>query len=188
MSFALRLAVPAFAVGAVALIAACHGKAEFPSEHREAALACPSDPRFASSPMTDAGVATPADDSCSSDDACTKGNHGRCVSHGHTASHCSYDACMSDGDCAAGTTCDCARDGNRCVASNCRSDAECGGLGCSPAQARSCNDPGGVVGYFCHTKADSCTDSDDCGGRTNFCEYSPPAGHWVCVDHGRCVG
>lgn len=184
-----RHVVPAVAIGLVAVVAACHGKAEFPYQHREAPQACALDPRFADA---GAAVATPTatagvDEPCSRDDECTKGVHGRCVMHGHAASHCSYDACMSDGDCAAGKTCACQDDGNRCVPSNCRTDAECGGLGCSPTEARSCNSYGGIIGYYCHTKKDSCTDQSDCGAHSS-CDYEPSAGRWVCVDHGVCVG
>lgn len=183
-----RSIVPALAIGLVAVAAACHGKAEFPYQHRDAPQACPVDPRFADAGATVANGTPNADQSCSRDEECTQGTHPRCVSHGHQASHCSADACMSDGDCAAGTTCACDRDGNRCVPSNCRSDADCGGLGCSPTEARSCNAYGGIIGYYCHTKKDSCTDSNDCSGRTSNCEYETETGRWACVDHGTCVG
>jgi len=175
------------ALGAVT-IAACHGRAEFPSAHRETAAACPADPKFSAEDSAPRAATADSDDaqSCGEDKDCTKGRHGRCV-HARF-SHCGYDACMSDAECPSGRACACATDGNRCVPANCRSDADCGGRGCSPSEARTCNSHEGIVGYYCHTPKDSCTDSNDCGGATSDCEYSPEEGRWTCVDHGRCVG
>lgn len=182
-----RAVVASVASVAVILAVACHGKAEFPYQHRAIAEACPEVQRPPSPPSTRDGGAGP-DEGCSVDADCTTGKHPRCVAHGHVASRCSSDECATDADCAAGKTCSCDEDGNRCVSSNCRTDAECGGRGCSPWVSRSCSGSATTVGYYCHTPKDSCTDSNDCSGATSGCEYSPEDGRWICVDHGRCVG
>ncbi len=184
--------VPSLVAAGIAVVAACHGKAAFPYQHRDAALECPATPkpegeRSVRSP--DAGVPPVADETwCSYDSDCSKGKNGRCVSHGHMASHCGYDECATDADCKDGKVCACDHDGNSCVSANCHTDADCGGRGCSPAYGHSCNGFSTLWGYYCHTAKDSCTDDSDCSGSTSHCIYSSEDARWVCVDAGRCVG
>jgi hypothetical protein len=76
--------------------------------------------------------------------------------------------------------------GNVCVPANCRVDADCGAGGsCSPTASTS-GPFYGIVGYYCHTCSDACTNDDDCadagvscfGGP--YCVRDPAVGHWVC--------
>jgi hypothetical protein len=96
---------------------------------------------------------------------------------------------------------------NRCqTASNCTVDADCGPGGfCSPSvvddfcfcpstalcapsdkcyagttEVRcACGDSCGH-GYFCHTKADTCLDDEDCG-TSGSCNFDKLAGRWQCA-------
>jgi hypothetical protein len=101
---------------------------------------------------------------------------------------CSYDACASDSDCGAGAVCDC-RDGanynaNTCFRGDCRVDADCGGEYCSPSLTQLGSDcvnvPQGSVGYFCHTRQDTCTNDSDCSMPGGTCAFSADVGHWQC--------
>ncbi len=174
----------------VALAVACRGtSAHFPERHRDVASACPSTPRAPgyNNPNLDAGKGYSGQ--CERDTDCVAGRNGRCSFPGHAQSMCSYDQCMADADCGAGKVCDC-RDGHTCLPANCHTDADCGGLGCSPTNATSCGNMGGTVGYYCHTKKDDCIDDGDCkkkGTESGMCVYEPAASRWTC-NYDRCVG
>ncbi len=127
-------------------------------------------------------------ETCSSDASCTKGVNGRCNRLGDSAMcQCTYDECAGDSDCPSGQTCACHgspymyNEDNFCIAGNCRIDSDCGKGGyCSPSGDIS------VVGYYCHTPQDSCTNDNDCpacsGGLANQprCVYSNSGGSWQC--------
>ena len=134
------------------------------------------------------------DGDCSTDADCTEGMNGRClVASRISRTYCSYDQCITDGDCgdavcrcgAAGST-----EANGCYAGNCVTDADCGATGyCSPSLG-SCGDYEGTVGYFCRTCADECVSDADCGGGEPggpFCAFEPGVGHWKCFNT-HCVG
>ena len=127
---------------------------------------------------------------CKADADCKQGVHGRCIGHGGgpAGCFCTYDKCSGDSGCANGSTCAC-RDspymgssGNQCVPGNCRVDSDCGkGGSCSPSGAWS------VVGYYCHTPTDTCTNDDDCPIRNCSgtpteprCVYSASVQSWQC--------
>jgi hypothetical protein len=116
---------------------------------------------------------------CQSHDDCSDGVNGRCQAFGY---ECTYDACFTDRDCAAGELCDCAgglHGSHRCLpATDCRVDADCpSGRFCSPSGSRTCVNLNGVVGYFCHTPA------DDCGADCPLaCVFDADIGHWRCTD------
>ncbi|HKU40744.1 MAG TPA: hypothetical protein VJR89_21435, partial [Polyangiales bacterium] len=60
-------------------------------------------------------------------------------------------------------------DNNRCLAGNCRVDADCGQSGyCSPSFG-SCGSLDGVVAYYCHTCQDECIDDEDCSRLQGEC-------------------
>jgi hypothetical protein len=180
------------ALAVVGAALACRGRAEFPYEHRSAALACPENVKPESERTVrgpDAGTPPPADATwCSYDSDCTKGKNGRCNYHGHRISDCTYSECSTDADCKEGQLCNCEATGNQCVSANCRTDAECGGRGCSPSYGHSCNGERSLGGFYCHTAKDSCTDDGDCSGSTSHCVYQPEVARWTCVDAGHCVG
>ena len=127
-------------------------------------------------------------ETCTSDASCTKGVNGRCNHLGGSATcQCTYDECAGDSDCPSGKTCACHgspymyNDNNFCIAGNCRIDSDCGKGGyCSPSGDAS------IVGYYCHTPQDSCTNDNDCptcsGGLANQprCVYSNSGGSWQC--------
>ena len=132
---------------------------------------------------------------CSADSQCTAGTDGRCVASGGGVAfcQCTYDTCQHDADCGAGQTCACHGApygnglGNTCTPSGCRVNADCGSGGyCSPADnTMSC---GSLLGYFCHTPSDQCTDDSDCGtmGGYQVCTYSMSLGYWQCQMQGLC--
>jgi hypothetical protein len=103
---------------------------------------------------------------------------------------CTYDACVSDGDCKLGGPCVCRSNlagANTCLAGNCRVDADCGAGGsCSPTYDFGCGHYIGIVGYFCHTPRDSCLDDSDCAP-PGECRHNPATGAWVCAS-SQCVG
>jgi hypothetical protein len=102
---------------------------------------------------------------------------------------CTYDACMQDSECPANRVCECSYGGNACILANCHTDAECGGLGCSPTRSESCGNMGGTVGYYCHTRRDECVNDEECkkGNEPGMCVYSPAGGRWTC-NYSSCVG
>jgi hypothetical protein len=130
---------------------------------------------------------------CTSDKSCTAGTHGHCnVIRGGCA--CAYDDCSKDSDCPANNVCACAATinmpgaSNGCVAGNCRVDADCGAGGyCSPSLGMGCIPNLPLQGYFCHTRADSCVNDQDCASppagpfRIGHCEWHPEVSHWACT-------
>ena len=110
--------------------------------------------------------------------------------------HCTYDECFTDEVCG-GFVCLCeggrSSDNNVCMRSgNCQTNADCGAGGyCSPSQG-SCGNFGGIVGFFCHTAEDLCTNDSDCGpdpqsGRPGSCRFTPESARWEC-QYSECVG
>jgi hypothetical protein len=127
---------------------------------------------------------------CMHDADCTMGTNGRCNMNmtGAVFCRCTYDVCAHDTDCMTGQTCACHgadlhQGSNECVPGNCRVDADCGASGyCSPTIG-GC---GGLVGYYCHTAADTCIDDGDCNGSLQACEYDGTAMHWACTNRMFC--
>ena len=99
--------------------------------------------------------------------------------------------CGTDTDCAMGQLCVChgspysGVQGNTCIKGNCRVDGDCGAGGfCSPSHGTSgC---GGVVGYYCHTAMDTCTDDSDCKGGFEVCAFSDADARWKCQPQLLC--
>ncbi len=162
-----------------------------PVRHRPAPLAC--------APDRIAGIrgGTPG---CTADAECTEGKEGRCGYDSATSrDKCTYDACLADGDCAAGEVCICRNEFSAtlrqawptvCAKGNCVVDANCGPGGyCSPnTVVRGCNS--GLEGWYCHTKLDRCIDDADCyyGGLYGKCQYDRVAGYWACALDSGCHG
>jgi hypothetical protein len=109
------------------------------------------------------------------------------------------DQCTQDSQCSGKLVCLCenqigfgngnAPHGNRCAASgDCRVDADCPGGGCSPTVSFDCGTFYGVVGYFCHTPNDACTNDSDCTAQPGgYCAFEPAASHWSC-GYSHCAG
>lgn len=137
------------------------------------------------------GACTAPEFTCTTDSQCTAGVNGRCIgsSGGPAGCGCTYDECASDSACPSGKTCACHgspymySSDNFCVAGNCRVDSDCGRGGyCSPSPGIS------VVGYYCHTSNDSCTNDSECSTSncvnppsTPLCAYSTSDKRWGCV-------
>lgn len=175
------------AAGALAFAAAC-GSLAFPAVHRPVAIACnPNRPPQRPGPSPTAAPALEVD--CRSDEDCKAGRNGRCSGGGHTVPHCSYDACARDEDCGAQKACACdPSEGNACVPANCRTDADCGGRGCSPTAAEMCGNMGGVAGFYCRTEDDECVSNEDCtSDGSGLCVYDANAAHWKC-NYMTCMG
>ena len=171
-------------VAVVVLLLGCKTvSVKFPAQHREHAVACSSAPR---PPGWNSDAAPGHSGQCERDVDCTAGRNGRCSHPGHAQSMCTYDVCMSDADCNGRQVCECSGGGNACIAANCRTDADCNDLGCSPTRAEMCGNMGGIVGYYCHTKKDECVEDSDCKD-SGMCVYSPAGGKWTC-NHDTCVG
>ncbi len=161
-----------------------------PAKHRATAVACgaspvPPEPNIS---MTHFGPNPTFE--CKTNEECTKQKGGRCAiiecgGFGGPAcapqgTRCDYDACSSDLDCTNGGVCDCGTgEGgtNRCLKSDCRTDAECGSDGyCSPTIATCSNL---IEGYYCHSTSDTCRSDTDC--TANFgqvCQYT--GNHFEC--------
>jgi hypothetical protein len=161
------------AAGDACLGAPGSGGPRVPSEHRAQATACnPTPGQF----PPDAGGP-----SCSTDADCVPPLI-RCL-----RGSCSYEHCLTDGDCPSQHVCGCSSDyygGNAphlniCVPADCHVDADCAAGGyCSPSRG-----PCGVFeGFYCHKPTDPCvnatTDCASCGGFA--CVYAPAVGLFVC--------
>ena len=189
-----RLAVSLGALLVCAAPYACGGRTAhtvtIPINHRATPTACT--PQAISTVACSDTSGAPA---CTSSSECTAGLDGSCDLFGVCT--CTYDACLSDGDCGSDTSsaCDCdAAPGGagstgspmRCVAANCRVDSDCGPAGyCSPSVSGGC---GTVAGVFCHTTDDECGNDSDCAAPTNACMYLPELGHWACGFRSGCGG
>lgn len=132
---------------------------------------------------------------CAKDSECTAGKNGRCSMVGGgrlpPQADCVYDACYNDADCGTKSACEChgsANEGHECMGGNCAVDADCGAGGlCSPSLGH-CGNYGGVIGNFCHVKADECSSDADCNGKPEgHCAFKEEVGHWQCA-YGHCVG
>lgn len=173
-------------------LAACDEDDDLPAPevHRTVAVSC--DRERPPGNIASVGAYGPTGE-CTRDADCIAQENGRCqVNRGVT--FCNYDTCFSDATCSTGGPCYCDDEygfrGNACLPGNCQTDADCGVGGyCSPTLG-GCGDYGGVVGYYCHTAQDVCTNDAQCfderrGG--GYCMYKPEVGHWAC-GYGQCVG
>jgi hypothetical protein len=141
---------------------------------------------------------------CKTDADCTTGMpaiSGKCVTTAGGMT-CNFDACLQDSDCSPSTSvCSCEGQtfgwahtsfGNTCIPANCHADGDCGtGLYCSPTVDASCGGFYGVVGFYCHTCQDTCSNDSDCPAVGNtpagYCAFDPSVGHWAC-GYGFCAG
>lgn len=129
----------------------------------------------------------PPGPACKSKADCTANKNGRC-----SRGHCTYDNCYEDKDCGK-AVCECSDDGIRghyCKQGDCAVDSDCGSNGyCSPTWGMSCGAFTGVIGYYCHTADDECTNDSECvkGKEQGYCAYDTDLKHWRC-GFGHCVG
>jgi hypothetical protein len=144
-----------------------------PDKHRATAVACGASPVPPEPNIDKTNFGPNPTFECKKNEDCTKQKGGRCAiiecgGFGGPAcapqgTRCDYDACSSDLDCTNGAVCDCGTgEGgtNRCVKSQCRTDAECGTDGyCSPSQ-QVCSSL--IEGWYCHSSADTCRNDSDC--------------------------
>jgi hypothetical protein len=103
--------------------------------------------------------------------------------------------CDADSDCDTGSACACAgmfwtESGysgvigyNQCVAGECHSDADCAGYPCGVSSTQPCGD---IDGFFCHSSADECLRSADCGAGLT-CGYEQVSRRWACLDIGDLI-
>jgi hypothetical protein len=83
---------------------------------------------------------------------------------------------------------------NTCIHSNCRVDSDCASGYCSPSVSPECGPFYGILGYYCHSCDDTCTNDSECvqtgsNGQPvkGYCAYQPTVGHWAC-GFGFCAG
>lgn len=132
---------------------------------------------------------------CQSDADCTEGRNGRCTPYGSywgtngmTSLRCTYDACTSDGDCAANELCHCGEesDANECVRvppKGCRVDTDCVETGyCSPSIRWMVGER--QIEYACRTCEDECSTDFRCNADPTMSERSclwiESKKHWAC--------
>jgi hypothetical protein len=162
-------------------------KSKVPADHRAAHQACPKTDTPAPTTVTyGPRLPTPKGTPCKTKSDCTAKPNGRCAE-----GNCTYDQCYEDKDCGK-TVCQCTTDninGYYCHGGNCAVDADCGEQGyCSPTFGIECGAFTGVVGFYCHTAKDECTDDSDCKGKEQgFCAFDPDKKLWRC-GFGHCVG
>jgi hypothetical protein len=121
------------------------------------------------------GAANTGGDDCQSDLDCTAKPNGYCLQGEEYQNggykYCFY-ACELDSDCESGEVCACSVESlGRCVAADCKTDAECGdGLLCiSPLDVNGCD--GAIpTGFHCQSSADECAGHDECDDGYG-CEY-----------------
>ena len=161
-----------------------------PDEHRAAGAMCDDSRSF---PEIEDWAAM-SGGSCASHEECAdEGDNGRCTVYPRGFTNCTADRCFGDSDCGAGP-CVCGTGDfqeNRCLAGNCQTDSDCGPGGfCSPSFG-DCGNYSGVIGFFCHTCEDECTNDSDCGGTGEgydpYCAFDPAREIWACSD-SHCVG
>ncbi len=132
----------------------------------------------------DAGPACASAADCVGDGGSPLFGRGACLQGG-----CTIDQCYTDSDCGAGAVCVCsgsvgggnAQHANTCIEAHCKSDSDCGpGSYCLPSLGYC----GGVQGFYCTTRQDSCVDPQtDCAcvePAAKSCQYAPQVGRWVC--------
>ncbi|MHB8417556.1 MAG: hypothetical protein ACYDCL_05745 [Myxococcales bacterium] len=178
--------------GALGIIACACGAGKSrpaPINHRPNDAQCSTPAGPGSCGCSDGGSCSGAEFQCTGDSSCTQGVNGRCDGNGPIAGcSCNYDQCSGDGDCPSNETCACHGSpykfgGNACIPGNCRVDSDCGDGG-----YRSPSPDFSVVGYFCHTPQDACSNDGDCTPENSGpscegsprCSYSSSAGHWQC--------
>jgi hypothetical protein len=151
--------------------------------------------------MPDAGVSV----MCMRDSDCTAGTNGRCDPMLRiNGCQCSYDQCFADSDCTTSAgPCECrpttsimagqvapgVTPTNVCKGGNCRVDKDCGGGAgyCSPSLG-ACGNYAGVIGYYCHTPQDKCTDDADCAAQGGGdCRFDQVSAAWLC-QKTQCAG
>ena len=163
-----------------------------PAVHRPTAASCPMLEPVPGTPSVCPFAKPPGSELpaswCNTNTDCTGGQDGRCVGSLLTGQcSCTYDACFADTDCPGGGVCACSDvySGNACVTGACHVDADCGAGGyCSP-EIEHCT--GAVLGYFCRTAKDTCTDDKDCGDvNVAHCARDPGTGVWGCQPLDGC--
>ena len=124
---------------------------------------------------------------CTSDAECVEGRNGRCESDpSGTELFCSYDECLVDEDCTAGSVCVCGGDQGRndCVPSTCTVDDDCERGSRCVQDNFDCH----TGGFHCMSPDADCIRDDDCpdeegaeaGGRGD-CSYNTGEGLWECA-------
>lgn len=107
-------------------------------------------------------------------------------------------ACDDDSQCGTGSACVCASQYsvfeasflsavpyNQCAPAQCRADDDCNGYSCA-LSVEACT--GRVVGLYCHSERDECTQHSDCGDPERVCAYDSSASSWRCDDRRRMCG
>ena len=159
-----------------------------PEKHRTAHAPCsrvdtPASPTVTYGPK----AMEPPGPACASKADCKANANGRC-----SRGHCTYDGCYEDKDCGK-TVCECHEEGIHgyyCKGGDCAVDSDCGDKGyCSPTWGMECGAFTGVIGFFCHTEKDECTDDGECvkEKQKGYCAYDSEKKHWRC-GYGQCVG
>jgi hypothetical protein len=121
---------------------------------------------------------------CRSDSDCTAQPYGHCEGGGLEVpprfTYCDY-GCVTDSDCAPRQVCLCGSGPvGRCVASPCRTDADCEGDGmCGSAAEGTC----GSSPFACQTQQDRCASASDCAAGEGCTAQRPDSilGSWYCA-------
>jgi hypothetical protein len=146
--------------------------------HRPVPVRCqPTTSSTAEAPAPGGGVAPPESQLCDGAD-CSMLKYGYCDS-GEFAATC-RSGCVEDSDCPDGSVCSCTSGssptGGECVASECKTDADCGDALCA-----SVREPCGSSRFACLREADECLSDSDC--QSGLCTIED--GHRACFQ-GAC--
>jgi hypothetical protein len=126
--------------------------------HRPTAVRCQAINGDADAPAPGPGIGAPEPQLCGTQD-CTELEFGYC-SYGPTGPQCKS-GCIEDADCPSGSICSCSNGnsptGGECVASDCTTDADCGGGLCATTREMC-----GELRFACQSDADECMADSDC--------------------------
>jgi hypothetical protein len=174
-----------------------------PVRHRPAPTTCPHT-RAPVNPGNggDGGPVAPAPPGsfCDNDFQCVTdgGINGRCTPQSESPfvqGECTYDTCFADTDCPSSEPCNCdVTYADTCLPANCKVDSDCACGFCSPSANTTACEPtpefgNEIVGFYCHTPQDDCTNDDQCEGigSPGICAWQPMVGKWTCVS-APCAG
>lgn len=133
-------------------------------------------------PRTAMRIAPPGDGQCVTDADCADMPHGYCTTSVPVGTKVCVYGCVRDSECGPNQICLCGDPVGECVASTCKSDADCGaGLACQRYdRSHGCDS----YAFACQTPEDTCAVDNDCG--EEYCDGA--AGRFMCVTGGCVVG
>jgi len=136
------------------------------SVERRAALACPT-----AASSTTGSCAMQMGTTCTSDTDCKAQPLGYCADSRGLVGYCGcFYGCVDDGDCGAGSVCDCNSVVGTCVPSTCTTNASCGaGSACVFSGSLDASSACGGDVFVCKSPKDQCQSNLDCQATGGAC-------------------